>query len=118
MTKSHVIIVINAGSSSIKFSVFGEEEDPVLVFKGQIDGLHAGHAHFLRLNSSCRRSIAFDDVAELLGQFEQARLGADDFLILGHGGVSWSRRGGGCTTPTSSAPATAHMRGGKHRPSD
>jgi|GEM_PF-2845007 len=58
------------------------------------------------------------DVAELLGQFEQARLGADDFLILGHVGVSWSRRGGGCTTPTSSAPATAHMRGGKHRPSD
>jgi len=46
MTKSHVIIVINAGSSSIKFSVFGEEEDPVLVFKGQIDGLHAGHTHF------------------------------------------------------------------------
>ena len=50
------------------------------------------------------------DVAELLGQFEQARLGADDFLILGHVGVSWSRRGGGCATPTSSAPATAHIR--------
>ena len=46
MTASPVIIVINAGSSSIKFSVYGEEEDPFLVFKGQIDGLHAGHAHF------------------------------------------------------------------------
>ena len=58
------------------------------------------------------------DVAELLGQFEQARLGANDFLILGHVGVSWSRRGGGCATPTSSAPATALIRVRKHRPSD
>ncbi len=32
-------------------------------------------------------------------------------LFLGHVGVSWSRRGGGCATPTSSAPATAPMRG-------
>ena len=47
------------------------------------------------------------DVAELPGQFEQAGLGANDFLILGHLSVSWSRRGGGCATPTSSAPATA-----------
>ena len=50
------------------------------------------------------------DVAELLGQFEQAGLGANDFLILGHLSVSWSRHGGGCATPTSSAPATALIR--------
>ncbi|MGD9657468.1 MAG: hypothetical protein AB7U61_07475 [Methylocystis sp.] len=33
------------------------------------------------------------DVASLLGQFEQARLGANDFLNLGHIGVSPGCRG-------------------------
>ncbi len=29
------------------------------------------------------------DIAELLGQFEQAGFGADDLLVLGHDGVLW-----------------------------
>ena len=49
------------------------------------------------------------DIAELFGQFEHAGLGANDFLILGHSGVLWKRHGGGCATPTSSAPAMAHI---------
>src|SRR6185312_15864433 len=57
------------------------------------------------------------DIAELLGQFEQAGLGANDFLVLGHDSVSWSRRDGGCATPTSSAPATAQSPcSERHRP--
>ena len=35
------ILVINAGSSSIKFAVFtdGDRPEPVLLFKGQMEGL-------------------------------------------------------------------------------
>ena len=29
------------------------------------------------------------DVAELFGQFQQAGLGADNLLVLGHGSVLW-----------------------------
>jgi hypothetical protein len=37
-----VILVLNSGSSSIKFSVFVEREDQIdLKFRGQIDGLYA-----------------------------------------------------------------------------
>lgn len=36
-----VILVLNAGSSSIKFSLFsGEQETPELLLRGQIEGLH------------------------------------------------------------------------------
>ena len=49
------------------------------------------------------------DIAELLGQFEQAGLGPDDLLVLGHGLCPLERHGGGCATPTSSAPAMAHV---------
>ncbi|TPV99066.1 MAG: hypothetical protein USCAAHI_01502 [Beijerinckiaceae bacterium] len=49
------------------------------------------------------------DIAELFCQFEHANLGADDFLILGHSGVLWKSHGGGCATPTSSAPAMAQF---------
>ena len=34
------LVVLNAGSSSIKFSVFAQGADPQLVFKGQVEGLY------------------------------------------------------------------------------
>ena len=43
-----VLIVLNAGSSSLKFQVFGmlDGEEPRLVWKGLYEGL-GGSAHFL-----------------------------------------------------------------------
>jgi hypothetical protein len=53
--------------------------------------------------------VGLADIAELVCQFEHANLGADDFLILGLSGVLWKSHGGGCATPTSSAPAMAQF---------
>ncbi len=36
---SHVIIVVNAGSSSVKFSVHGARDEAPLILRGQIEGL-------------------------------------------------------------------------------
>ncbi|WP_199902501.1 acetate/propionate family kinase [Azospirillum sp. B4] len=45
---SNAIIVINAGSSSIKFSLFADETRALELFlKGQIEGLHTDNAHFI-----------------------------------------------------------------------
>src|SRR5260221_14735996 len=47
MSMSNAIVVINAGSSSIKFSLFGENGTDLSVFlKGQIEGLYTDGAHF------------------------------------------------------------------------
>src|SRR3954451_3378669 len=43
-------------------------------------------------------------VAELLGQLQQAELGADDLLLLGHGRCPLERRGRAATHPDRSAP--------------
>ncbi|TWB43026.1 acetate/propionate family kinase [Nitrospirillum viridazoti] len=45
---SNAIIVINAGSSSIKFSLFADETRQLELFlKGQIEGLRTDNAHFI-----------------------------------------------------------------------
>src|SRR5271167_2459213 len=47
MTKSNAIVVVNAGSSSIKFSVYGNDAtDPSAFLKGQIEGLYTAGTHF------------------------------------------------------------------------
>jgi acetate kinase len=47
MTKGNAIVVINAGSSSIKFSLFGTDgTDPSVFLKGQIEGLYTPGTHF------------------------------------------------------------------------
>src|SRR5271165_581800 len=47
MTKSNAIVVVNAGSSSIKFSVYGNDGTDSSVFlKGQIEGLYTAGTHF------------------------------------------------------------------------
>lgn len=49
MDMQNAIAVINAGSSSIKFSLFEEAEgtDVVLFLKGQVEGLYTDNTHFL-----------------------------------------------------------------------
>jgi len=48
MPPSSAIVVVNAGSSSIKFSLFGESGTDLSVFlKGQIEGLYTSGAHFV-----------------------------------------------------------------------
>ncbi len=48
MTAGNAIAIVNAGSSSIKFSLFGEEgTDLQLLLKGQIEGLTTEAVHFV-----------------------------------------------------------------------
>jgi hypothetical protein len=49
------------------------------------------------------------DIAELFGQFEQAYLARMIFCSLVMVHVLVQRRGRGSATPTSSAPAAAHV---------
>src|SRR5947209_19809249 len=46
-------------------------------------------------------------VAALLGQLQQAELGADDLLLLGHGRRPLESRGWALRTPTAPRPASA-----------
>lgn len=48
---SDALLVLNAGSSSLKFSVFLDEEPPQLLVRGQLEGLHT-HPHFLARNAA------------------------------------------------------------------
>src|SRR4029453_9158691 len=58
-------------------------------------------------------------VAELLGELEQAQLGPDNLLLLGHGSVSpLERRGRALRTPTAPRPASALASASRHRLSD
>src|SRR3954447_26244956 len=57
-------------------------------------------------------------VAELLGQLQQAELGADDLLLLGHGRCPLERRGWALRTPTAPRPASALASASRHRLSD
>ncbi len=52
------IVVVNAGSSSIKFSLFGSDGEPAVFLKGQIEGLATNSAHFVA------RDVAGASVAE------------------------------------------------------
>jgi acetate kinase len=53
------ILVINAGSSSIKLSLFGHSTgDPTLVLSGQIDGLGTPHVHAVAKDA--KRQVLFE----------------------------------------------------------
>jgi acetate kinase len=48
MKPENALVVVNAGSSSIKFSLFAEDGDELSVFlKGQVEGLYTDKAHFI-----------------------------------------------------------------------
>src|SRR5258708_39468441 len=47
MTLGNALVVVNAGSSSIKFTLYGEDGTDLSVFlKGQIEGLYTDGTHF------------------------------------------------------------------------
>ena len=47
MAKSNAIAVVNAGSSSIKYSVYSNDgEEPSVFLKGQIEGLYTAGTQF------------------------------------------------------------------------
>src|SRR5258708_28264290 len=47
MTLGNALVVVNAGSSSIKFTLYGEEGTDLSFFlKGQIEGLYTDGTHF------------------------------------------------------------------------
>jgi acetate kinase len=94
MPPSNVIAVVNAGSSSIKFSLFGEgKSDLSVLLKGQIDGLYTDGAHFVahdrdggpvaekRWDST---RLSHDDAMRHLLGFLRAQLGGRGVEAVGH----------------------------------
>jgi acetate kinase len=94
MPSSNVIAVVNAGSSSIKFSLFGEgKSDLSVLLQGQIEGLYTDGAHFVARDGdggavaekrwdTTRLSHA-DAMRHLLG-FLRAQLGDRGVEAVGH----------------------------------
>jgi acetate kinase len=88
------IVVINAGSSSIKFSLFSEDGADLSVFlKGQIEGLHTSATHFAAhdvngalVSEKCWNdaAITHDDAMRHLLEFLRAHLGGRHVDAVGH----------------------------------
>ncbi len=100
-----VILVLNAGSSSIKFSVFAERGDQLdLKFRGQIEGLYSS-PRFLAKNAggtelgtrewSDGTRLGHDGAVAYLIEFLQAQRQDNRLIAIGHrvvhGGVEFSR---------------------------
>jgi acetate kinase len=96
------ILVLNAGSSSLKFSVFLEGEPPEPVFRGQLEGLFTGvvAAAAPRLGTALGASgaaphfVARDQAGRVVGEKDWA-----SGTSLGHEGAieflfTWGRGGG------------------------
>ena len=99
------ILVLNAGSSSIKFSVFkAEAPDPSVELKGQVEGLYA-NAHFVARDASGTtigekrwaegEKVGHDGGLTHLTEFLRAYRGDRRVLAVGHrvvhGGAEYSR---------------------------
>ncbi|PNG26763.1 acetate/propionate family kinase [Methylocella silvestris] len=104
MTSGNAIVVVNAGSSSIKFSLFREDGPDLSVFlKGQIEGLGADGAHFSahdiggELVAEKRwtgEAVTHDDAMRRLLDFVHGHLGAYRVDAVAHrivhGGAEFS----------------------------
>jgi acetate kinase len=94
MAKSNAITVINAGSSSIKFSLFSDSGGDLAVFlSGQIEGLSTGSAHFVAHDAKGGQagekrwdgaSITHDDAMRYILDFIQNHLGDHKVEAVGH----------------------------------
>lgn len=78
---SDALLVLNAGSSSLKFSVFLDEEPPQLLVHGQLEGLHT-QPRFL-----ARNAAGVIGEKEWPPRTELGHRGALDFLF------TWGREG-------------------------
>ncbi|ACK51628.1 acetate kinase [Methylocella silvestris BL2] len=104
MTTGNAIVVVNAGSSSIKFSLFREEGADLSVFlKGQIEGLYTDGAHFAARDTGGElvaekrwggETVTHDDAMRRLLDFVHGRLGDYRVDAVGHrivhGGAEFS----------------------------
>ncbi len=94
MPKSSAIVVVNAGSSSIKFSLFGEDGADLSAFlNGQIEGLYTGSAHFVAHDVETGPAgekrwdgapISHDDAIRHLLDFVRGHLGEHQIIAVGH----------------------------------
>jgi acetate kinase len=94
MTASNAIVVINGGSSSIKFTLFGEEGDDLAPFlKGQIEGLYTESVHFVAHATEGgqvaeehwnRDGATHDGAMRRLISFVQDHLGQHEIDAVGH----------------------------------
>ncbi|HTY68338.1 MAG TPA: acetate/propionate family kinase [Alphaproteobacteria bacterium] len=90
-----VILVVNAGSSSIKFSAYriGAGRPPALQFKGQVEGIgSAPHMMARDANGTMiaeRRwprgdAVTHEAIFEILGSWVREHVGGDPLLAVGH----------------------------------
>jgi len=93
MTTQDTILVINAGSSSIKFTLFLDKAEPESFLKGTIEGLYTGSAHFVAhdtagsIVSERRWSGTVQDHAGMtkyLLEFVKTHLGNHEIVAIGH----------------------------------
>ena len=94
MAKGNAITVINAGSSSIKFSLFSDSGGDLAIFlSGQIEGLSTGSAHFVAHDATGGQagekrwdgaSITHDDAMRHILDFIQNHLGDHKMEAVGH----------------------------------
>src|SRR5260221_791621 len=93
MAQSNTIVVVNAGSSSIKFSLFGENgADPSVFLKGQIEGLYTDGTHFaahdvageLVAEKRWNGAATHDDAMRHLLDFVRTHLGDHRVEAVGH----------------------------------
>jgi acetate kinase len=104
MAPSNLIVVVNAGSSSVKFSLFGEDGSELSAFlEGQIEGLYTGVAHFVAHDMEKRpvdakhwegSPITHDDAMRHVFDFVRSHLGGRRVDGVGHrivhGGTSYA----------------------------
>jgi acetate kinase len=94
MPPSNVIVVVNAGSSSIKFSLFGEGKSDLSIFlKGQMEGLYTDGAHFVARDGEGRpvaekrwdrTPVSHDDAMRHLLGFVRTHLDGRAVEAVGH----------------------------------
>jgi len=93
MAQTNAIVVVNAGSSSIKFSLFGENGADLSVFlKGQIEGLYTDGTHFaahdvggeLVAEKRWNGAATHDDAMRHLLDFVRTHLGDHRVKAVGH----------------------------------
>lgn len=100
------IVVLNSGSSSIKFSLFLDQEDgPALDVKGQVEGLYTDHARFKAkgADGAVRAEHEWigetvpghDGAIDYLVGFLRSELADDELVGFGHrvvhGGMRYTR---------------------------
>ncbi|HEX9180886.1 MAG TPA: hypothetical protein VF859_10860, partial [Burkholderiales bacterium] len=74
---SHAVLVVNAGSSSIKFAVFASTPQydlNGLLYKGLVERIDGGHGRFSAGNAQGERLAAEDIAAPAGGRLDHQRM--------------------------------------------